>query len=137
MARSDRAVTWEGAWVCLNGDTAGTLYTRHLIDGDGATATASATVPTGGGSVPTNTPGASTTANVFGVGVVDILDYLDTNKYKTMRLLTGFDANGSGDIRFISGLWRNTNAVSSIVLNTQGGGSFVQYSSFALYGIKG
>ena len=137
LARSDRAVTWEGAWVCLNGDTAGTLYTRHLIDGDGATATASATVPTSGGTVPTNTPGASTTANVFGAGVVDILDYTDTNKYKTLRLLTGFDANGSGDLRFISGLWRNTNAVSSIVLNTQGGGSFVQYSSFALYGVRG
>jgi hypothetical protein len=141
MARSDRATTWEGSWVYFNTDTTYSPgsgnYTRHLIDGDGSSATASASTPTQGGTVPTNTPGTSTTANVFGVGILDILDYADTNKYTTSRLLTGFDANGSGDLRFISGLWRNTAAVNAITLNTQGGGNFPQYSSFALYGIKG
>lgn len=141
FSRSDRATTWEGAWVYFNTDTTSSPgsgnYTRHLIDGDGTSATASASTPTQGGTVPTDTPGANTTASVFGAGIVDILDYANTNKYTTSRLLTGFDANGSGNVRFISGLWRNTAAVNAITLNTQGGGNFTQYSSFALYGIKG
>ena len=141
LTRSTRATTWEGSWVYFNTDTTNGPgsgnYTRHLIDGDGSSVVASASIPTQGGTVPTNTPGTSTAANIFGVGIVDILDYADTNKYTTARVLTGFDANGSGDVRFISGLWRQTAAVNAITLDTQSGGNFAQYSSFALYGIKG
>jgi hypothetical protein len=141
VSRSNRATTWEGSWVYFNTDTTYSPgsgnYTRHIIDADGASVSASASTPTQGGTVPTNTPGTSTAANIFGVGIVDILDYADTNKFTTARLLTGFDANGSGALRFISGLWRQTAAVNAITLNTQGGGDFPQYSSFALYGIKG
>jgi hypothetical protein len=42
--------------------------------------------------------------------------------------------NGSGGtLTFFSGLWLNTAAVSTIDIK----GTFSQYSSFALYGIKG
>jgi hypothetical protein len=37
------------------------------------------------------------TASVYSAGVIDILDYANTNKYKTMRILDGTDANGSGE----------------------------------------
>jgi hypothetical protein len=40
-------------------------------------------------------------------------------------------------IRFMSGLWMSTSAISSITLYPQPTGSLAQYSSFALYGIKG
>jgi hypothetical protein len=79
---------------------------------------------------------ANFTANVFNGYVVDVLDYANTNKYKTVRALQGFDSNGDGRIYLGSNLWKNTNAVTSITL-TAFSGNFVQYSHFALYGIKG
>jgi len=65
------------------------------------------------------------------------LDYANTNKNKTIRTLGGQDANGSGEVVFISGLWMNSStAVNAITLVLPGGGNFAQYSSFALYGVK-
>jgi len=66
--------------------------------------------------------------------VIDILDYSNTSKYKTTRELSGQDRNGSGEIALWSGNWRSTLAITSIEFSN---GTFDQYSSFALYGIKG
>jgi hypothetical protein len=43
----------------------------------------------------------------------------------------------NGYILFTSGSWRSTSAISSIKLYTTTSRNFLQYSSFALYGIKG
>ena len=75
-------------------------------------------------------------ANTFAATVIDVLDYQDTNKYKTTRAINGDDYNGSGDISFLSGLWTSTSAINSITLAPLSG-NFVQYSQAALYGIKG
>jgi hypothetical protein len=64
------------------------------------------------------------------------LDYTNTNKNKTARSLWGYDANGSGYVGLYSGLWRNTSAINRIDY-VPASGTFPQYSSFALYGIKG
>ncbi len=72
----------------------------------------------------------------FGVAIVDILDYADTNKAKTSRGLGGVDNNGSGIVAITSGLETSTTAISSLTF-TANSGNFAQYSSFALYGIKG
>ena len=74
-------------------------------------------------------------SNIFAASIIDILDYADTNKYKTVRGLDGYDANGSGVVDLASGSWRNTAAVDTIELKCAA--NFNQYSSFALYGIKG
>lgn len=71
-----------------------------------------------------------------GAGVIDILDYANTNKFKTGRTLCGVDADGSGQIWFLSSAWRSTNAITSIKL-TPFTANFRQYSHFALYGVKG
>jgi hypothetical protein len=76
--------------------------------------------------------------SIFGVTILDILDYANTNKYKTTRNLAGVDSNDTnGKISFESGSWRSTSAVSTITLISGTGSDFLQYSSFALYGIKG
>lgn len=67
--------------------------------------------------------------------VIDILDYTNTNKYKTVRNLTGHDQNGSGVVTLWSGLWMKTNAVSSIKIIVASN-NLAQYSHFALYGIR-
>ena len=118
----------------LNSDT-GNNYARHLLEGEGATASAFAT-SSGNlmalGSVPADTG----TASAFGAGVIDLLDYKDTNKYTTSRTLNGQDRNGSGTINLASSLWMNTAAVTSITIFADSN-NLAQYSSFALYGIKG
>jgi hypothetical protein len=116
----------------FNSDT-GSNYSQHYLYGDGSTAGA-------GGSANTSYTDIgyypSETANTFMVGVVDILEYANTNIYKTMRVLQGVDVNGSnGQLALKSGGWRNTNAISTITI-TPPFGTFAQYSSFALYGIK-
>ena len=122
----------------FNSDTTYTNYRTHYITGDGSSASAgdlqlSGLYASAGLNVSNNA-----TANIFGVGIIDILDYKNTNKYKTVRTLTGIDLNGSGgQVRLASSLWMNTAAISNIVLNVRSSGNFTQYSQFALYGIKG
>lgn len=119
----------------INGDTT-TNYGSHSIR-----ATGSSLLATGDASQPaidvTLEPGATATANVFAGTIYDILDYTNTNKYKTVRSLGGYDLNGAGWVVFQSGLWRSTNAINSIKLYCSSTRAFVQYSHFALYGIKG
>jgi len=123
-------------YMQLNGDTASNYSWHYLRGNNSGSATAS-----GQANVTVMQTGLITaltaTANVFGIGVVDLLDYGNTNKYKTTRLLNGYDTNASGNIYVESGNWRNTNAITSIILTTSGSLGFDQYSSFALYGIKG
>ena len=116
----------------FNSNTTASNYSYHVLNGTGAAVTAGAGANEGYNYAPRQ----STAANTFGVGVVDILDYADTNKNTTIRGLGGYDNNGSGDIDFLSGAFYQTTAISSIQI-TVAGGSYQQYSQFALYGIKG
>lgn len=119
----------------FNSDS-GSNYSYHRLIGNGSSISA-----TGGGSVPYMYFyfGSSVTnpANTFGVGVYDILDYANTNKYKTVRVLSGVEDNTYGTINLGSGAWLNTNAVTSISLIIDSANDFTQYTQFALYGIKG
>jgi hypothetical protein len=121
-----------GAYFRFNSDTAGN-YSEHLLLGTGSAASAQGTANTTEIWGP-DTPGAGVTASVFGVSVLDILDYRNTNKYKTTRQLTGYDANGSGLVALSSGSWRSTSAITSITFRATYT-SFAINSHFALYGV--
>ena len=120
----------------FNSDT-GTNYTsNHVLYGTGSSALAAASGTSMALGSIVNFPQSSATANAFGVVVADILDYANTNKYKTVRGLGGYDGNDTnGIVTFRSFAWMNTAAISNITF-TSGSGDFAQYSSFALYGIK-
>jgi len=105
-------------------------YVSHFLYGDGSSA--SATGLTGLTSLYGPRADNST---YFSVGIVDILDFDSSTKYKTIRVLTGQDANGSGLIMVNSGLWLSTSAITSITINTQSG-NWATTAQFALYGIK-
>ena len=125
----------------FNGDTTAS-YSYHYLWGDGGSASAGAGSSAAAIIVGNGTWG-SDTGGTFGAGILDILDYADTNKYKTTRVLCGVDLNGTvggagGRVGLFSGSWQKTTAISSIVLTPQSPATnFRQYSSFALYGIKG
>lgn len=119
----------------FNSDT-GTNYTRHYIDTNGSTVTAgNNTGLSQAYSVLAQT--SSTYPSAFSTGYMDILDYSNVNKYTTTRALAGIEYNGSGsNIHYTSDLWLNTAAITNINIRPLSG-NFAQYSSFALYGIKG
>ena len=118
----------------FNFDT-GANYTRHYLDGNGTSATSGSNT----GVTQVYALGAQTSGtypNAFGVGILDILDYTNTNKYKTTRSLSGADFNGTGsEMQLVSGLWLNTAAITSINIRALDG-RLAPYSSFSLYGIR-
>lgn len=114
--------------VEFNSDTTGTNYYQHALFGSGSAA--------GAGAGNNKALGFQLDSAAIGGGVMDILDYSNTNKYKTTRTLSGNDTNGGGYIVLRSGLWSNTSAITAITIKPSSG-NFTQYSSFALYGIKG
>ncbi len=120
--------------IQLNSDT-GNNYARHNIIGDGSSATSGNDANQDRGGVG-NIAADNATASIFGTLVCDILDYTNTNKYTTLRSLSGNDRNGAGIVGLFSSLWMNTNAITTIKL-FPAAGNFAQHSSFALYGIRG
>jgi len=134
ITRSTRAITQTAFRVRFNSDS-GSNYSYHGLYGDGSSAQVDAGASTTYIQLP-RFSGASATADLFGAGVIDILDYANTNKNKTLRALAGVDRNGAGDIWFNSGAWYNTNAITSITLTEASTGDFAEYSQWALYGVK-
>ena len=133
---------YDGLEFQFNGDTNINNYTQHGMNGNGASAAA-----TGGGTG--NIPAiyvdfslGTTVSNYPGTGIADILDYANTNKYKTVRALGGADLNGTiasvpGRINFASGLWLSTSAVNSITFfSSNSTPVFAINTQFALYGIR-
>lgn len=111
--------------LTFNGITSG--YFQHRLEGSGTSASA-------GGYTSQSQIAMPITGAQWGTVIVDILDYTNTNKNKTVRMLGGYDDNGSGFIGLTSGSVANTAAITSITI---AGDTWQQYSSFALYGIKG
>ena len=135
LARSNRASTRDGLKLTINGNSSD--YTYHNLYGDGTSPTAQS-FASQSELVFNDIAGANATAGVFGVMVIDILDYTSSTKIKTIRALGGADNNGSGIVGLNSGAYYgNTNAVTSITLQGYVGTNLSQYSSFALYGIRG
>lgn len=86
-------------------------------------------------------------ANNFAVSIIDILDYKNTNKYKTTKHSTAFDNNATGStawannsvagISYGSGNWRSFNAVNTLQFIVGGSATNNTNNVYALYGIKG
>lgn len=113
--------------IYFNGDTTNANYYRHEVYGNGATVSADAF------NAPYYDAGGISSSYPL-VEIIDILDYANTNKNKTLRNLWGYDFNGSGRVGLLSIGWTNTSAISSISLSNR---TYNQYSQIALYGIRG
>jgi hypothetical protein len=116
----------------FNSDT-GSNYAFHILFGDiTGVASAAATTQTFvafGDMVAT--------ASVFGGAVIDVLDFANTSKNKTIRSLSGTTPNPSlTRIALRSGLWMNTSAITGINL-FPGVGNLKTGTRLSLYGIRG
>ena len=124
---STTANTGSNFFINFNSDTTTANYKNHTMTGYG--------YAIDGDASDTRFIGISQ-SSFPGVGVVDILDYKNTNKYKTTRFLSGSDGNGGTcRMQFGSVLYMSTTAISALQIVCDG--TIEQYSKFALYGIKG
>jgi hypothetical protein len=122
----------EALGVRINADD-GANYVRHGLFGNGSTVSSFAV--TGDTELEfMDGPISSSTANVFATGVMDILDAYSSTKNKTVRAFAGSTHNNV--IVLQSGLWRNTNSITSLTLRFPVG-NFVAGSRLSLYGIRG
>lgn len=139
VLRFTSAGAYQNAMLQYNSD-ATTAYTLHNVYGDGTGAYGS------GGSAGTGTHNGAylghlasggLASGIFGVAIVDILDYASTSKRKVTRALAGYDANGSGWIFQRSSMWNSTAAITTMKILDPTLNNVAQYSTAALYGAKG
>lgn len=124
--------------IRLNSDSNTANYAQHNLYGNGTSAVAVGNTNTdlyvGDWSV-----NGSATASTAGVGIIDIHDYTSTTKNKTVRTFGGANNNSTSTsfrVNLGSGLWINTNAVTSVsIVNLFS--NFSTSSTFALYGFIG
>jgi hypothetical protein len=133
ILRSPTGSNVGGGKVTFNSDTTSGNYTFHRLVGDGSSASA---YGQSGLDFILRCALNSTTSGIFAASVADILDYANTSKYKTTRVLTGADTNDTnGVLGLYSQLWLNTAAITSITV-TPSEANFSQYSQLALYGVR-
>ena len=131
VARTDKAASNDTVYLQFNSDT-GSNYANHSLVGIGSQANSSAGASTTYiyGLIAT---GATEPTNAFSAAVIDILDFSSTSKNTTVRNLNNWNTN---QIRLDSGVWLNTNAVTSVTLDPSSS-DFIAGSRFSLYGIRG
>ena len=121
----------------FNSVSTGTNYTFQAISAKPTTSTSSAS-STAHQDQPyiymirdenTNIPSGQTFT-----GVINIHDYSNTNKFKTVSSLCGSDQNGNGLIINRTALYKSTNAITTVDIFN--GYYYAAGSSFSLYGIK-
>lgn len=106
----------------------------HQLFGNGSSAGArNSGVGTYGVYIPSDT-GIATGGSAPCVAIIDLLDYANTNKNKTVRSLYGAEDNSSGIVLFNSAFWNSTSAITSLTFTPNSG---TVTGKFALYGIKG
>jgi hypothetical protein len=139
-ARGAKASSGDDIYLQFNGDTSssGNYYGYHQLYGNGSSVSSNVSGATYPGIIPAYLTAANNISNNFGASVLDILDYSSTNKNKVIKSLSGWDDNGSGYILFRSGMWQPSTpaGITSMTLFYNSGGSFAQYTSIALYGVK-
>jgi hypothetical protein len=127
----------DGLYLKVN--EASSNYAFHYVLGDGAS------VPASGGGGQTQILIGWTGTNVssaYGANIIDILDYSNITKNKTIRSLAGVDINGTisgfgGLVALHSGMYYgDTNAVTSLAFTSSNAANFQENSQFSLYGIK-
>lgn len=135
LGRTDRNDTDDFIVLRFNSDS-GNNYASHLLRGNGTNVQSSTPRTSYQNIEISGLTAATQTANSFGALIIDILDPFETTKNTTIRTFSG----QTGSYNFVglsSGLWMNTNAVTTILLDQFFGSNFLTGSRFSLYGLKG
>lgn len=125
--------TDNGVYIQFNGDT-GNNYSRRLLYGDGSNA-ASTTTNNDSRLLALTGVYSGNTANTFSNGRCYIFNYTSSSA-KSIASDSVIENNATlSYINLTANIWTGTSAITSIKLFPSSG-TFVQYSTFTLYGIK-
>lgn len=134
FGRSTASAAGESLTIGYNGDTTNSNYIFHRLFTTGGGANNLVGDSYANEREVVYLPAANASANFYGVAIIDMPDYTSTTKAKVARSLNGRDFNGSGQSTVQSSTWLTTNAaINSIALSA----NLAQYSTIALYGMKG
>lgn len=120
------------SWMILNGASS---YGYHRLFTDGSSASSAGDSNAGVAYYAEFPTSASGYSNMFGSCIVDILDYTNTSKNKTIKSVYGHDQNGLGRTGIYSGFGISTTAVTYVQFNANSY-NFAAGSRFDLYGIS-
>ena len=119
--------------LTFNGVTSG--YSVHRIEANGSSVSAYGTGTRGRIDIWDATAESNASyAGVFGVSIIDVLDFSNSSKNTTVNCFTG-SLMQNGTVNLGSGSYGATTAVTSLTL-TASNGDFVSGSRFSLYGSK-
>jgi low temperature requirement protein LtrA len=113
--------------IWFNGDT-GNNFSRTQLAGNGSISFSSRTTNESRFRIADYMPNST----LFGTIVANIQNYSNSTTYKTCLLR---QSNAADLVNAQASLWRNTNAITSIVIKQSGAGYFNAGSTFTLYGI--
>lgn len=111
----------------FNGDSSSGFYSTQVLYGTGSTA--AATRQSNQNSIWVDNTDTGSNVNTT---IIDVMNYSNTSTYKTC-LIRGSAASTQVDAHV--GLWRNTNAITSLTLFPSSG-TYSTGSTFTVYGIK-
>lgn len=121
----------------FNGDT-GTNYTWHWLDGNGTSVVSEGFATRAYARIDEVATNA-TASTAFTPIIIDILDFSNTSKNKTVRMFFGHPTTpgGSRVIQLASSVWMSTSAITSLSLDfTLSVNNYSAGSRLSLYGIK-
>lgn len=119
----------EGSTITFNGSN---TYSGKYLQGDGSSAASGSQSIINAGLFTA----ANATSNTFGNSEFYIPNYNSSNKKSVSADGTSENNATQAFTAFFAGLTTLTSAITSITIAGNAGGSFVQYSSATLYGIK-
>jgi hypothetical protein len=78
------------------------------------------------------------TANTWGTQIIHINNYNNTSHFKSVltEYSSSVGAATNGGVGYSVGIYKSTNAITSIRYSDENGGNLVSGSTFRLYGIR-
>lgn len=131
---SNASSTMDAAYFTFNSDATATNYSRHFLSGNGSGVNSGYANSNVNAiqSVATNL----FTASAYSAHVMDVLDYAQTTKNKTVRILGGAHNStySAYSVSLSSAAWLSTAAVNSVTIGALAGQTWMIGSRFSLYG---
>jgi hypothetical protein len=132
-----RSDTSQGSLSARFNSDSGSNYSSRTIRGSGTAASSS--TDSGNNLLPFWViPGTGYTANTFGSADIYIPNYTSANQKSVSAENTEENNSTAAFMQITAGLWSGTAAINAITLyaNEQATGTFAQYTTATLYGIK-
>jgi hypothetical protein len=135
-AKTTDANIAQSMYMTINGGAQGSVLSQNWMIADGSS-TAAGYYSSISLVYPFYINGSTSTANSFGNGVIYIPNYANTTKQKSMSSegVAENSTTSQGRIEVGAISFASTSAITSLLFGP-GAGSFTQYSTFYLYGIK-